>query len=341
MNIEEFDYDLPAHLIAQVPLASRGDSRLLVAPGETGEIRHLTCREFPQLLRPGDVVVVNDTRVIPARLQAEKPTGGKAEIFLERILDSDRALVQLGANKKIRQGQILKIGDISLEVVGREDIFFIVRGPSGTDLERIFLDSGEVPLPPYIERAPGPGDTDRYQTVYADRPGAVAAPTAGLHLDQEIISKIRNRGVEWATVTLHVGAGTFRPVKVSDISEHAMHNERIIVPDDTCRKINTARAKGGRVVAVGTTVVRTLESIANGDELQPFAGETELFITPGYDFRVVDAMLTNFHLPRSTLLMMVSAFAGHDRVMACYRAAVESGYRFFSYGDAMFLERNS
>jgi len=341
MNIEEFDYDLPEHLIAQAPLASRGDSRLLVAPDKTGEIQHLTCRQFPQLLRSGDVVVVNDTRVIPARLMAEKPTGGKVEVFLERILDNDRALVQLGANKKIRRGQELRVGKTKLTVEDREDIFFVVSGPSGEDLERLFLDAGEVPLPPYIQRSPVAGDSDRYQTVYAARSGAVAAPTAGLHLDRKMIKEIRNRGVEWATVTLHVGAGTFRPVKVSDVSEHAMHRERIIVPAETCEKINTARAEGRRVIAVGTTVVRTLESIASGDVLQPFSGETELFITPGYCFRVVDAMLTNFHLPRSTLLMMVSAFAGHDRIMGCYRAAVESGYRFFSYGDAMFLERDS
>ena len=196
MNIEEFDYELPEHLIAQAPLASRGDSRLLVAPGKTGEIRHLTCRQFPQLLRSGDVVVVNDTRVIPARLLAEKPTGGKVEVFLERILDNDRALVQLGANKKIRQGQELRAGEARLIVEGREDIFFIVRGSAGEDLERLFLDSGEVPLPPYIQRSPVAGDSDRYQTVYAAQSGAVAAPTAGLHLDREIINEIRNRGVD-------------------------------------------------------------------------------------------------------------------------------------------------
>ena len=339
MELERFDYDLPESLIAQHPAADRTASRLLVFE-KAGGFRHLTFSDLPALLQPGDLMVVNDTRVIPARLFARKPTGARVEMLLERIEDDDSALVMLKSNKPLREGQQLVVGEHRITLTGRQGPFFCCRFPPGLDIQGLFAKHGTTPLPPYIRRQPGSGDRERYQTVYSSSPGAVAAPTAGLHFDQALIDRITGKGVDWATVTLHVGAGTFQPVKTRDVSSHRMHAERFQVSAETCRSVERTRARGGRVIAVGTTVVRALESAAQGGELAPTESDTELFILPGFRFRVVDALVTNFHLPRSTLLMMVSAFAGYERIMAGYRCAIENRYRFYSYGDAMFVERS-
>ena len=343
MKLEDFDYELPAAQIAQHPPAQRRDSRLL-ALGRRGEPpwRDSAFVDLPSLLAPGDCLVFNDTRVIPARLLGQKETGGQVEVMVERLLDEHAALVQIRASKPARPGTRLHFGDAgSLEVLGRrEDGFFEVQGHGGTSLTALLEQAGHVPLPPYIERADEATDFERYQTIYAQRPGAVAAPTAGLHFDEAMLAMLESRGVLRAFVTLHVGAGTFQPVRVDDIREHRMHAEFLEVSADAAATINSARAAGGRVVAVGTTSVRSLEAAAgaNGGHLAPFRGDTRLFITPGYRFQVVDALVTNFHMPCSTLLMLVCAFGGYERVMAAYRHAVAAGYRFFSYGDAMFLD---
>ncbi len=336
----DFHYDLPESLIAQQPPARRGESRLLILPAE-GEARDGRFAEFPTLLREGDLVVFNDTRVIPARLLGHKrETGGRVEVLVERVVDEHHVLAHLRASKSPPVGTRLWLEEaLEVEVTGREgDLFRLRFDPARTVLD--WLEAvGHVPLPPYIRHPDTEQDRERYQTVYARRPGAVAAPTAGLHFDGAMLDRLAARGVGTARVTLHVGAGTFQPVRTERIDEHRMHPEWLEVDETACRAVADARARGGRVVAVGTTVVRSLESAAASGELQPFRGETRLFITPGYRFRVVDALLTNFHLPESTLLMLVCAFGGYQRVMAAYRHAVEARYRFFSYGDAMFLER--
>lgn len=309
---------------------------MLVLNGESGEIADRGFADFIDLLKPEDLLVFNDTRVMPARLFGRKESGGKVELLLERILEPGKALVKLKSSKSPKPGGKLNIGGHCLVVQGREGDLFIVE-TSAIDFQELMEREGHMPLPPYIRREDKSFDETRYQTVYADRPGAVAAPTAGLHFDEKFLQQIALRGVRSARVTLHVGAGTFQPVRVERIEEHRMHSEWLEVDEVLCRQVATTRELGGRVIAVGTTSVRSLETAAASGKLAPYQGDTRLFITPGYRFRVVDAMLTNFHLPESTLLMLVSAFGGYEQVMAAYRHAVEQAYRFFSYGDAMFI----
>lgn len=334
MKTSHFNYHLPPDRIAQHPPATRTASRLLAV---NDDLRAMRFRDIGELLRPGDLLIGNDTRVLPARLQTRKPSGGRVEVLLERITGAHQALVQLRANKPIRIPQQLSVGDAELTVADRREGFFVVK--SEADIAALFHANGEVPLPPYIDRAAAGEDGERYQTVYANADGAVAAPTAGLHFDHALLTALRDAGVGWATITLHIGAGTFKPVRDEDATAHRMHSEWSAVNAEVCARVNRARAGGGRVIAVGTTVVRALESAAAGGALQPFAGDTDLFILPGYNFRAVDALITNFHLPRSTLLMLVCAFAGYDKVMRAYRFAVENNFRFYSYGDAMFVAR--
>ena len=340
MKLSDFDFDLPEELIAHFPLENRTDSRLLIVNGDSGDLRHGSFSDILDLVKPGDLMVFNDTRVIPARLFGQKESGGKVELLVERITGDQRALVHLRASRTPKVGAKLQFeGGIDAVVVGREqglfDLEFQLDEPVIAALER----SGHMPLPPYIKREDQLSDRERYQTVYNKKPGAVAAPTAGLHFDDHLIAQLEAKGVERAFVTLHVGAGTFRPVKVDDIETHEMHSEYIEVSAETCEAIKAAKARGSRVIAVGTTSVRSLESVAHEGEVKPYFGDTQIFIYPGYQYQVVDALVTNFHLPESTLLMLVSAFAGYDTTMAAYREAVEQRYRFFSYGDAMFLTR--
>jgi S-adenosylmethionine:tRNA ribosyltransferase-isomerase len=338
MRIEEFDYELPSELIAQFPAAERSASRLLVLDGANGDYADRRFIDLPQLLRADDLLVFNDTRVIKARLRGEKTSGGRVEALVERIIGPRRALAMLRASHTPKTGQKLRFSDaVSATVVERSDDFFLLEFDDEVTaiLERV----GEVPLPPYIERSAGPDDESRYQTVYARQPGAVAAPTAGLHFDQAMLDRLSAAGVHFAYVTLHVGAGTFQPVRVDDVNQHVMHGERYEIPVATIRALEQAQAAGGRVTAVGTTSLRALESAARSGKLVGGSGETRLFIRPGYEFRVVNRLLTNFHLPRSTLLMLVSAFAGIENIRRAYRHAVEARYRFFSYGDAMLIER--
>lgn len=336
MRLQDFAYSLPERLIAQSPAERRDASRLLHVRRDG--LEHLQFTSFPDLLRPGDLLVVNDTRVIKARLHGRKDSGGRVEVLVERIEADDVALCQVRVSKPLKPGRAVTVGRHRVEVIEREGDFYRLRFPGAvTD---ILDEVGEVPLPPYIERPAGGCDLERYQTVYARRSGAVAAPTAGLHFTRAVLAAVQARGVELAQVTLHVGAGTFQPVRVTDVTAHRLHSERYDVPEPAAEAVARCRARGGRVVAVGTTVVRTLESAAGeGGRVDAGAGETSLFITPGFRFRVVDALLTNFHLPESTLLMLVCAFGGHRRVLEAYDAAVSAGYRFFSYGDAMYLER--
>jgi len=336
MRRADFSYELPAELIAQAPLPGRSASRLLACDGATGTLRDLAFRDLPELLAPGDLLVLNDTRVLPARLRGTKPTGGAVEILLERLTGDRTFLAQARSSKGFRPGSTIELpGGARAEVTGRAGDLFEME--LDTAAEDYFTTHGEMPLPPYIGRPAGPADRERYQTVYAREPGAVAAPTAGLHFDAALFEALAARRVEVARLTLHVGAGTFQPVRVDDILEHRMHPERVRVDASVVDAVAATRARGGRVVAVGTTVVRSLESAARSGRLTPLEGETDLFIYPGFRFRVVDALITNFHLPESTLLMLVSAFAGRERVLAAYRHAVAAGYRFFSYGDAMFV----
>ena len=337
MRKDQFTFDLPPELIAQRPLADRRASRLLCLDRQNGAVAHRRFTDLPALLEPGDLLVFNDTRVIPARLFAHKPTGGQVEILLERMLGGQRCLAQLRVSKKPAVGVRLQLdGGGELEVLGREGAFYelaLVEGDLAATLEA----QGHMPLPPYIEREDEAADRERYQTVYARKPGAVAAPTAGLHFDGALLAALEEKGVERAFVTLHVGAGTFQPVRTDNIEDHEMHAEQLEVGPGVCEAIARTKARGGRVVAVGTTCVRSLETAAAGGTLEPFTGDSRLFIYPGYDFRVVDALITNFHLPESTLLMLVSALAGREAVLAAYGDAVRERYRFFSYGDAMFI----
>ena len=333
----DFQYRLPDELIARHPPARRTDSRLLRLDGRTGAVEDRAFAELPGLLRPGDLLVLNETRVIPARLHGHKESGGRVEILLERLGAGGRALVQLRASKPPSPGARIRLpGGQAATVAGREDDFWLLdfEGEAAAVFER----HGEMPLPPYLHRPAEDGDRERYQTVYARTAGAVAAPTAGLHFDEAMLRDCEQAGIPNARLTLHVGAGTFQPVRVDDLREHRMHAERAEVPPATCEAVATCRRRGGRVVAVGTTVVRALESAAAAGSLEPWTGDTRLFITPGYRFRVTDLLVTNFHLPESTLLMLVSAFAGRSQVLAAYRHAVERRYRFFSYGDAMLVE---
>ncbi|AHE97887.1 tRNA preQ1(34) S-adenosylmethionine ribosyltransferase-isomerase QueA [Thioalkalivibrio paradoxus] len=336
MRVADFDYSLPPELIAQQPLPERTGARLLVLEG--GQPEDAQLRDIARWLRAGDLLVLNDTRVIPARLLGFKATGGRVEVLVERIESADTVLAMVRASKSPPVGTRLRLEDaLDVEVLGREGMFFRLRLSNQGDFLQALQRHGHVPLPPYIQRADRAEDRERYQTVFAARDGAVAAPTAGLHFDDAMLQDLRQRGVRISTVTLHVGAGTFQPVKVEDTDDHEMHAEYAEVGAEICADVAACKARGGRVAAVGTTVLRSLESAAAGGELQPFAGETRLFITPGYRFRVVDRLLTNFHLPQSTLLMLVTAFGGYRRVLEAYRHAVAQHYRFFSYGDAMWL----
>ncbi|RMF95996.1 MAG: tRNA preQ1(34) S-adenosylmethionine ribosyltransferase-isomerase QueA [Gammaproteobacteria bacterium] len=334
---EAFHYELPAELIAQRPLPERGASRLLhLAPD--GAVKDLRFAQLASLLRPGDLLVLNDTRVLPARLLGRKASGGRVEVLLERRLGARLALAHLKASKSPAAGtELIFDAGVSARVLGRSGAFYLLRFSRA--LTPVLETIGHVPLPPYIGRADEPADRERYQTVFARRPGAVAAPTAGLHFDAAQLERLAAGGVEMAALTLHVGAGTFQPLREEQLRSGLLHAERFEVSPALVASVAAARARGGRIVAVGTTVVRALESAAADGELRPLGGETRLFIRPGYRFRIVDALLTNFHLPGSSLLMLVCAFAGHAPVMAAYAHAVRERYRFFSYGDAMFCHR--
>ena len=340
MRRSDFHYELPTALIAQHPLPERSASRLLCLDGSSGRYADRMFRELPELLEDGDLLVFNDTRVVPARLYGRKQTGGAVEFLVERILDPHTALVHARASKPWREGMRVTFAeDVEAVVRGREDDLLKVEFPTATLPEYLYA-HGHMPLPPYIARDDAQEDQERYQTVYARVPGAVAAPTAGLHFDTAVLEALARRGVRRAYVTLHVGAGTFQPVREDDIRDHRMHRERATVDAPVCAAVAEARRRGRRVVAVGTTAVRSLEAASASGQLAPFDGDTDIFIYPGYRFRVVDAMVTNFHLPESTLLMLVAAFAGQEHVLAAYRHAVEQRYRFFSYGDAMFVTRS-
>ena len=334
----DFHFELPPELIAQVPLAQRSASRLLLldVPVRTWQDRMF--RELPSFLRKGDLLVFNDTRVLPARLYGHKPSGGAVEILIERVTGTHEATVQLGVSKKPRTGTVIVLADGShATVLGRDESFFHLRFESPEPLERLLLKLGEMPLPPYISRHADASDMERYQTIYARAPGAVAAPTAGLHFDETMLAQLRDKGVDFGYVTLHVGAGTFQPIRAEDLAHHQMHREWLNVGAGLVDQIHRTRHAGGRVIAVGTTVVRALESATVEGVLYPFAGETQIFIFPGYRITSVDGLLTNFHLPQSTLLMLVSALAGREYMLGAYEHAVKQRYRFFSYGDAMLI----
>ena len=338
MKKSDFHYELPEALIAQAPLPERSASRLLVVPPCDAAFVDQQVRDLPSLLQPGDLLVFNDTRVIPARLFGTKATGGRVELLIERLLPGNEARAQLGFSKPPKPGSRIALdAGGEAEVLEREDSFWRLRFHVGESLEQWLQHAGRLPLPPYIQREPGADDAERYQTVFAREIGAVAAPTAGLHFDDALLETLRERGVQFGHVTLHVGAGTFQPMRVDDIRDHRMHSEWLNVGAELVQQVRRTRAAGGRVIAVGTTVLRALESALVDGELQPFAGETNIFIFPGYRIRSVDAMLTNFHLPESTLLMLVSAFSGKARIFSAYEHAVREKYRFFSYGDAMLL----
>jgi S-adenosylmethionine:tRNA ribosyltransferase-isomerase len=340
MRRTDFYFELPEDLIAQRPLPGRSQSRLLSVDGVSGALEDGFMAQIPGKLLPGDLLVLNDTRVIPARLFGLKASGGKLEMLVERVLDERRALVHIRASKSPKPGAKLRMAEaFDAEVLARQGELYEVAVHDPRSVAVLLEQYGHMPLPPYISRPDVEEDRRRYQTVFARRPGAVAAPTAGLHFDEPLLEDIRRRGVELGFVTLHVGAGTFQPLRVDDLREHRMHPEFVSVGEQLCEQVRAARARGGRIVAVGTTVVRSLESASQDGELRPFHGDTCLFIYPGYRFVTVDAMLTNFHLPESTLLMLVCAFGGYQRIMAAYRHAVAQRYRFFSYGDAMFVTK--
>ena len=347
MNVKDFDFELPDELIARYPQPERSASRLLCLDGTTGAISHEYFKNIVKHIQPGDLLVFNDTRVIPARLLGEKVSGGKVEVLVERIVDEHRVLAHLRSNRSPKPGaKMLLEGAVEVEMIGRQDALFELQFNTTEPVLQVLEQYGHMPLPPYIDRPDEASDRERYQTVYNKKPGAVAAPTAGLHFDDAILAQLQANGVEFAYVTLHVGAGTFQPVRVDNIKEHHMHSEYAEVPAETVAAIAAAKARGNRVIAVGTTSVRSLESaaqaaIAQGTPLQPFFADTDIFIYPGYTFAVVDAMITNFHLPESTLIMLVSAFAGRDNVLHAYHQAVQERYRFFSYGDAMFVTRTA
>ncbi len=337
MKRTDFHYELPAELIAQVPLEQRSASRLLCFDKKGSALQDRRFSDLPELLKPEDLLVFNNTRVIPARLFGNKASGGKLEILIERLLDQRQCLAQMRASKSPKPGSVVLLEDGSeLEIIGRQDGFFHLRTASG-DLMRLLIKLGHMPLPPYITREDTEYDRQRYQTVYAQTPGAVAAPTAGLHFDEALLLQLETAGVRSTTVTLHVGAGTFQPVRADNIEDHQMHAEWLEVSQATCDAMAETRQRGGRVIAVGTTAVRSLETAAADGTLKPFTGDSRIFIYPPYRFRTVDAMITNFHLPESTLLMLVAAFAGLENTLAAYRHAVEQRYRFFSYGDAMLI----
>lgn len=343
MQLSEFSFTLPPELIANYPQAQRSASRLLVLDGQSGALAHHHFTDVLDFINPADLLVFNNTRVIPARLFGKKESGGRCELLVERLLNAHEALTQIRASKAPKPGsQIFLEESVAVTVVEREGEFYRIH--SSERLHDLMEDYGHMPLPPYITRADEAEDKERYQTVYASQPGAVAAPTAGLHFDDSLLQRIKDKGVAMAEVTLHVGAGTFQPVRVAHIEQHQMHSEWLCVSEEVCQQVRATKARGGRVIAVGTTSVRSLESAAQsaklqGELIQPFMGDTQIFIYPGYEYLCVDAMITNFHLPESTLLMLVSAFASRDHVLAAYQEAITERYRFFSYGDAMLITR--
>ena len=344
MRVSDYHFDLPDSLIAHYPMPDRTASRLLHLDGPSGALEHGQFPDVLNLVQAGDLMVFNNTRVIPARVFGVKESGGKVEVLVERVIGSHEALVHVRASKSPKADSKLFLGqdkgeNIEVTMLGRQGALFHLAfaEPVLDVLGRV----GHMPLPPYIERPDEDSDLERYQTVYNQKPGAVAAPTAGLHFDDALLAKLKAKGVETAFVTLHVGAGTFQPVKVEEVKDHVMHAEYVDVEPAVVEQIKATKARGGRVIAVGTTSVRSLESASQSGEIAPMQGDTSIFIYPGYEFKTVDAMVTNFHLPESTLIMLISAFAGYDHVMAAYKAAVEKEYRFFSYGDAMFITRNA
>ncbi|KPA54338.1 tRNA preQ1(34) S-adenosylmethionine ribosyltransferase-isomerase QueA [Photobacterium leiognathi] len=347
MQVSDFDFELPDELIARYPQPERTASRLLQMTGNTGELAHKCFKDVLDLVQPGDLLVFNNTRVIPARMFGHKASGGKIEVLVERMLDDKSILAHVRASKPPKPGNELLLGEngeFSAEMVARHDALFEIRFNSDKTVLEILDIVGHMPLPPYIDRPDEDADKERYQTVYNAKPGAVAAPTAGLHFDDKLMADLKAKGVNFAFVTLHVGAGTFQPVRVDDINDHHMHSEYVEVPEEVVAAVNETRANGGRVIAVGTTSVRSLESAAQdalkkGTEFKPFFGDTDIFIFPGYQFQLVDVLITNFHLPESTLIMLVSAFAGYENTMNAYHEAVANKYRFFSYGDSMFITR--
>ncbi|ALQ55976.1 S-adenosylmethionine:tRNA ribosyltransferase-isomerase [Pseudoalteromonas issachenkonii] len=342
MRVADFSFDLPDELIARFPKADRTSSRLLSLNGPTGEIEHKIFSDILELVNENDLLVFNNTKVIPARMFGQKESGGKVEVLVERVLDEHRVLAHIRASKSPKPGNVLILeGKAKAIMVARHDTLFELEFDRNENVLDILNDVGHMPLPPYIDRPDNEADRERYQTVYGEKPGAVAAPTAGLHFDDKLMAALKDKGVQMAFVTLHVGAGTFQPVRVESVDEHIMHSEYIEVPQDVVDAVASTKAKGGRVIAIGTTSVRSLESAAkiHGGKLDTYFGDTDIFIFPGYQFNVVDAMVTNFHLPESTLIMLVSAFAGQDNIMGAYNTAIEQQYRFFSYGDAMFLTR--
>lgn len=342
MQVKDFYFELPEELIASFPLKERSASRLLSLNGDSGELKHGEFRDVLQFIQPGDLMVFNDTRVIPARLFGQKASGGRVEVLVERVLDSKRALTHIRSSRSPKPGSHLMLdGGIEAEMVARHENLFELRFLIDGNIIDLLEEHGHMPLPPYMKREDQLSDRERYQTVYNRKPGAVAAPTAGLHFDDQLLADLEAKGVKQAFVTLHVGAGTFQPVKVDNIDEHVMHSEYIEVSAEVCELVRETRANGGRVIAVGTTSVRSLESASQKGEVEPFFGDSDIFIFPGYEFKSVDAMITNFHLSESTLLMLVSAFSGYEHIKKAYQEAVEQRYRFFSYGDAMYLTRQS
>ena len=339
-TIEQFDFDLPAGLIAQHPAPERSKSRLLAVLKENQDLFELGFSELGQLLRRGDLLICNDSKVIPARLKARKSTGGQVEMLVERIHDDNDMETHLRARRAIKLNDSIFVGDeYRLTVIGRKQDLYVLRLDEGQSMQAMIATHGTVPLPPYIKRPLRADDQERYQTVYARHEGSVAAPTAGLHFSEPLLQELTDSEVNVEYVTLHVGAGTFAPIRDGDIARHRLHRERCFVPPSVCHAVDRTRSEGGRVIAVGTTTVRVLEAVAKAGQLEPYAGETDLFIKPGFKFNVVDALITNFHLPRSTLLMLVCALGGRERVLAAYHHAIEHAFKFYSYGDAMFIER--
>lgn len=341
MKRELFNYKLPANLIAHEPASERRGSMMMVIDQETNDIKHRSFSEIVSLVKPGDLMVFNNTKVMPARMFGKKDTGGKIELLVERLIDDQTVLGHLRASKSPKIGsKIIFDGCIEALIQERREDLFIIKFSGDQSAIDALESNGHTPLPPYIDRPDHDVDKERYQTVYAKIPGAVAAPTAGLHFDLEILQELSSLGINIAYVTLHVGSGTFQPVRESSIYDHVMHSEVIDVPLSVCEQVEATRKNGGRVIAIGTTSVRCLESAASGGKISPMKGETDIFIYPGYKFQIVDAMVTNFHLPESTLLMLVCAFSGYTRIMSAYEQAIIKKYRFFSYGDAMFLINN-
>jgi S-adenosylmethionine:tRNA ribosyltransferase-isomerase len=338
MRLTDFNFNLPPKLIAQFPLPKRSASRLLCLDKKTGTITHHNFKDLPNLITPKDLLVFNNTKVIPARLFATKPTGGRAEILVERILENNKLLVQIKTSKPLKTGaKLLLTNNTWFEVVGRQDGFFELVLYSPHQLNIILRQFGQIPLPPYIEHQPTIIDNDRYQTIYAEHEGAVAAPTAGLHFDEELMANLAHKKIQTAFLTLHVGAGTFQPVRTEKIEDHKMHKEYIDVPEAICEQIINTKKDGGRVIAVGTTSARSLETASQSGDIKSYRGDTDIFIYPGYKFHCIDALITNFHLPKTSLLLLVCALAGYKNIMHAYQEAIQQRYRFFSYGDGMLI----